>query len=275
MTATLTPPPAVPWPPASDLVAFRAGLVRFTGADVQRMWDADVLYEDSTVEMLDGLLVHRDCGDAADKPPVPRSDVEAFRSGLVRFTVAQATQLVERGVLPEDASIELLDGLLVRRQCGPAGGDAYVEGDDHNFTVAAFAAAAPQLCGTGCHVRSQSLLILTDVYGPYPDGLILRGPVTAYRGRRPTAADALCVVEVADSSYARDSTEKLAAYAAAGVPQYVIVDLRRRLAEVYAGPDAAAGIYPPPAVVTADGLLSLRVDDDGHAADVPLADLLP
>ena len=212
-------------------------------------------------------------------PPGPAagpSAVDAFRAGLVRFTVDQATDLVRLGILPEDSTVELLDGLLVRRECGPANGDAYVEGDDHNYTVAAIAAAGPQISAAGgCHVRTQSLVILTGAYAPYPDGMVLRGPVTAYRGRRPTAADVLCLIEVADSSYDRDSTAKWAAYAAAGVPQYVIVDLRRRVAEVYAGPDAAAGTYPPPAVVAADGTLAVRVGDGGETVDVALADLLP
>ena len=61
--------------------------------------------------------------------------------------------------------------------------------------------------------------------------MILRENLQAYRQRLATAADAWCVVEVADSSYERDRGEKYRAYAAAGVEQYIIINLRNRTAE--------------------------------------------
>ena len=115
---------------------------------------------------------------------------------------------------------------------------------------------------------------MTDTDGPDPDGLVHRGPVTACRGRIPRVDDVLCLIEVADSRHARGSIDKLAAYAAAGVPQYVIVDLRRRAVEVYAEPDRAAGTYPPPTVVPADGAIPLRVGEAETVA-LPLTDVLP
>ena len=284
MTATITPTRPVE---SADVQAFRAGLVKFTWTDVVRMCEAGILYEDASAELLNGELVYRDCGGDSGvggdherpggkvvAPPADvRSAVDAYRAGVVRFTVDEATRMVQVGILPEDASVELLDGVLVRRECGAANGDPYVEGDDHNFAVAALAAFAPLVAAAAdCHLRTQSLLVLTDSYSPYPDGLVLRGPVSAYRGRRPSAADAVCVIEVADSSYPRDAGPKRLAYAAAGVPQYVIIDLRRRRAEVYADP--AEGDYPPPAVVAADGVLPVAVGD-GRTVAVPLADVLP
>ena len=202
-------------------------------------------------------------------------DFEAFRAGLVRLTVDGATRMVQAGILPEDVNVELLDGLLVRRQCGPANGDPYVEGSDHNFTVAAIGELASQISGRGdCHLRTQSLLVLSDWYAPYPDAMVLRGPAAAYRGRRPTADDVICLIEVADSSYARDAGEKRIAYATAGVGQYIIIDLQRRLAEVHAEPDRSAGTYPPPVVVLADGSVPMQVGK-GEMFAAALADLLP
>ncbi len=96
----------------------------------------------------------------------------------------------------------------------------------------------------------------------------------AYRGRRPAVGDVLCLIEVAGSSYARDAGEKRTAYAAAGVGQYIILDLRRRVAEVYADPDRSAATYAPPVIVSADGSVALRVGE-GRSVDVRLADLLP
>jgi hypothetical protein len=103
--------------------------------------------------------------------------------------------------------------------------------------------------------------------------MVLRGTLEQYTDL-PTAADAWCVVEVADSSYERDAGDKLAGYARAGVVQYVIVNLRNRTAEVYTNPDPAAGTYPPPQVVTAGQQLGLRVGE-GDVFPVLLADILP
>jgi hypothetical protein len=183
--------------------------------------------------------------------------------------------MIRAGVLPEDSTIELLDGLLVYRDRGDANwGPGMASGPDHDLCIANITALIPQLNTGDRHMRVQSGLRLSGSYTPVPDAFLLRGGPRAYAGRLPSASDVLCLIEVADSSYARDAGEKLAAYAAAGVPQYVILDLRRRLAEVYGGPDTAAGTYSPPLVVMADGALPLRVGD-GETVAVPLAELLP
>ena len=92
---------------------------------------------------------------------------------------------------------------------------------------------------------------------------------TCLAGRRR-----ICVIEVADSSYERDSGEKLIGYARAGIRQYIILNLRNRTAEVYTNPDTAAGTYPPPKVIAEGDPLSLRVGEAEHF-DVRLAELLP
>ena len=45
---------------------------------------------------------------------------------------------------------------------------------------------------------------------------------------RPTVADVLLIIEVADSSLSRDLDEKSLAYAQAGVPELWVVDIRGR-----------------------------------------------
>lgn len=48
----------------------------------------------------------------APQPPTPDPIVRRMGYGPVRFTVNVAMQMVEQGLLPEDARIELLDGAL-------------------------------------------------------------------------------------------------------------------------------------------------------------------
>jgi hypothetical protein len=193
--------------------------------------------------------------------------------GDVRFNLADTLEMVRATVIPEDVSIELLNGRLVYRDRFDIKDGVVVFGPRHRYVVCKLADLSIGINDGHRHLSSQCQLTCSDWHAPIADAVVLRGSIADFDGL-PTAADAFCVVEVADSSYERDAGEKLFGYARAGVPQYVIVNLRNRTAEVYAGPDVAAGTYPPPTIVPADGVLSLRVAD-GELFDVPLADLLP
>jgi Uma2 family endonuclease len=67
---------------------------------------------------------------------------------------------------------------------------------------------------------------------PLPDAVVLRGPDTTYGTRWAGALDVAILIEIADTSYARDSGAKLRRYAGFRIPVYWIVDLNRRLVEV-------------------------------------------
>jgi Uma2 family endonuclease len=79
---------------------------------------------------------------------------------------------------------------------------------------------------------------------------------------------------VADSSYERDSGEKLTGYARVGVPQYIIINLRNRTAEIYSRPNTVAGVYPPAQIISESELLLLRVGEEEFFT-VPLGEVLP
>jgi Putative restriction endonuclease len=61
--------------------------------------------------------------------------------------------------------------------------------------------------------------------------VVLNGPETIYGTRLARAEDLALLVEIADSSYAKDSGPKLRRYAASRIPVYWIVDLSRRIIE--------------------------------------------
>ena len=103
--------------------------------------------------------------------------------------------------------------------------------------------------------------------------MVLRGALDTYTDL-PLASQAFCVIEVADSSYERDTGEKLAGYARAGVVQYIIVNLRNRTAEVYRNPDSSAGTYAKPQILSAEGTLAIQIGD-ADVFSIGLADLLP
>ena len=203
---------------------------------------------------------------------VPPSAV-AGRGPLVRFTVDDVQAMLRAGLLPEDASTELLNGCLVRKDRSAHGADPALHSPGHCYTVTQLGKLSATIDSPDRHVRTQLPIVCDAGQMPEPDFAILRGTNDDYMDRLPTAADALCVVEVADSSLERDRDEKLPAYARAGVPRYVILNLRNRTAEVYTQPDRSAGVYLKMGVVLLDGTVALLADGE-PAATVPLVSLL-
>jgi hypothetical protein len=194
--------------------------------------------------------------------------------GPVRFTIADAEEMVQCGILPEDSTVELLDGELVYRDRFDLRGDEIVEGVKHNYVISALGRLQVQVNTAARHLRTQSTLVCSETHAPVPDGVILRGTLEDYRERLPSAADAWCVVEVADASYERDSHEKLKGYARAGIAQYIIINLRNRTAELHTNPDTAAGTYPSPQILGEDADLPLRVGESEFIS-VPMSAVLP
>ena len=80
---------------------------------------------------------------------------------------------------------------------------------------------------------------MAEGFSPDPDFTLLKYRQGGYgRGPRPTAADVLLVIEVADSSLEYDLGEKALAYARAGVPEMWVVDIPNRQMHVYIHPSA-------------------------------------
>lgn len=71
---------------------------------------------------------------------------------------------------------------------------------------------------------------------PIPDIAVVLGSRDLYRQRFPTHNDIALIVEVSDTTYARDRGRKYRRYARRRIPVYWIVDLNRSLVEVYSDP---------------------------------------
>ena len=95
-----------------------------------------------------------------------------------------------------------------------------------------------------------------------------------YALRHPSAGDVACVIEVSESSLRQDRTEKSVVYAAAGIPQYVIVNLVDDRLEVFTQPRVRTGKYARVAHLKAGATVSLSCGGGQHL-EVPVRDLLP
>jgi Uma2 family endonuclease len=127
--------------------------------------------------------------------------------------------------VPENTSVELLDGFIVRKDRSKAGEDPMTIGDRHRIAVLRLAHAARLFEPFGCFLQTQQPVSLPPLHEPEPDAAVVRGRIDDYLEHPPLAADLVCVIEVADSSLSLDLGPKLRAYAAAGIPQYIVADL--------------------------------------------------
>lgn len=104
---------------------------------------------------------------------------------------------------------------------------------------------------------------------PEPDVAVLAEMKPDYERRHPHGDELLLVVEVADSSAAFDLTRKAALYARAGVREYWVLDLNRRMLVVHRQGDGVQ--YRDLHMYSEDDLVSM----EGRAERVAVRDLLP
>jgi Uma2 family endonuclease len=198
----------------------------------------------------------------------------AGRGALVRFTVDDVLSMIRRKSLAEDARTELLNGYIVQVDRSSVGGDPSMHSPGHRKSVRLLTALVGKIDSPLRTTQIQLPIVCAERQMPEPDFAVVRGTDDDFTDGLPPASEVHCVVEVADSSLERDRGEKLPIYARAGIPQYIIINLRNRTAEVYANPDSAAGTYPPATIVTEQQRLALRVGD-AELFSVDLASLLP
>jgi Uma2 family endonuclease len=124
---------------------------------------------------------------------------------------------------------------------------------------------APALVGRA-EVQVQSPFAASDDSEPEPDVAVI--PAGDYLRDHPSRA--MLVIEVADSSLRKDRQIKPRLYAAAGVPEYWIVDLESDAAHVHRDP--YEGGYGRVTRQVHGDMLSLLAFPD---VSVPASDLLP
>jgi Uma2 family endonuclease len=188
---------------------------------------------------------------------------------VVPLTVHQYHRMQETGILAEDEPIELLNGLLVHKD---RGGAQMPVSPLHAVVVSRMVALAPDLEARGCHLRLQNPITIEPRHEPEPDGFIVRGRVDDYLDRHPEPREVTCVIEIADSSLRRDRTTKKTIYAEASIPQYVLVNLDRRI-EIYERPNASDGTYGSTRVLGKGDVLALSTG--AQPLEVQAATFLP
>ena len=145
------------------------------------------------------------------------------RQEKARFTTAEFLRMGESGAF-DDMKVELVEGELVRMnppQFAHASRQAKIA-----IRLSRLFAEARIVGEAGVDLGNDTVLGC--------DVAVLRTSVE--ENRLLLAADFLLVVEVAETSVARDTTMKRFAYARGGIPHYWVVDGNRSVVHVYANP---------------------------------------
>lgn len=132
-------------------------------------------------------------------------------------------RLVDQGFFDEDEKIELLDGVIVQMTPQGLGHAASIEELTHLLVLA---------LSTRARVRVQLPFAASDISEPEPDLAV----VPPADSRRSHPEEAFLLIEVAESSLRKDRRVKTRIYAAAGVPEYWVVDVSGRTIEVRTDP---------------------------------------
>lgn len=169
-----------------------------------------------------------------------------------RFSVAEYEQIGRAGILTEDDSVELLEGLIVQKM---------TKYPPHDGTIDILAELLWRLLPLGWFPRVQNVFVTEDSE-PEPDLVITRGRPQHYLKRHPIAADVALIIEVAESSIHRDR-RKRKIYARSGVKQYWIFDLNTGHIEMFTEPDTAAAEFQRKAVVPMGTAASFSLPEGG------------
>ena len=149
---------------------------------------------------------------------------------LHRWSRTEYDRLIERGLLDMDDRVELLDGLMVVKE---------PQGSWHAATVAHVQGVLQRAFGAHYHVRTHAPIALDRMSEPEPDLAVVKGRARDYLREHP--ATPVLLVEVADSSLAKDRLRKSDLYARAGIAEYWIVNAIDVVLEVYRQPERAGG----------------------------------
>jgi len=151
------------------------------------------------------------------------------------ITVDEYHWLAKQGFFDSDGRVELLDGELIRMP---------PRGPEHAYSSSALSRNLVLRFAGRAVIQPAGSVILDRFSEPEPDMMILKGALEAYKHRVPVPSDVALVIEISDSSLAKDRNRKSKAYARTGICEYWIVDLVHDCIEVRRDPrgDAYASV---------------------------------
>jgi Uma2 family endonuclease len=149
---------------------------------------------------------------------------------IKRWTRREYDRMAEAGLFGRGERVELLEGQII---------SVTPRQSPHSACIGLIDGALRQAFGPSYWIHVQLPLIVDPDSEPEPDLAVVPGSPRDYVHDHPHTA--VLVVEVADSTLAKDRTYKTRIYARAGIQEYWIVNLAERCVEVCRDPMISSG----------------------------------
>jgi Uma2 family endonuclease len=181
--------------------------------------------------------------------------LEAVQIKRHRLTVEQFDRMKIAGVLAPDARVELIEGQVV--EMAP-------RGSRQRSAISRLSRFLFEAIGDRAIVSPELAIRLDGMTELRPDLVVCKPRGDLYAIALPTGAEALFVVEIADTTLDYDVRVKGPLYARHGVPEYWIFDLPARALRRFRKPcgdkysDVSA--FETPDIIALPGLHDIRVD---------------
>ncbi|NCJ07533.1 Uma2 family endonuclease [Synechococcales cyanobacterium C] len=167
-----------------------------------------------------------------------------------KWTLEQYHQMIAAGIL-DGCPVELLNGEII--EMSP-------EGEPHAYSVSTVSDYLKTLLVNRAQVREGHPITLpTTQSEPEPDIAVVQPLKQAYRNHHPYPENIFWLIEFANTSLKKDLDPKANAYAAAGIPEYWIVNLQSMELIVLRYP--SQGAYQSQATLTSGTITSLAFPD--------------
>lgn len=136
--------------------------------------------------------------------------------------------MVEAGILQPDEPVELIAGQIIRTMSP--------QGTAHSSAIRRTRRLLEKVLGEQVFVQTQLPIQLNNYSEPEPDVAVVRADPRDYFDQHPTARDVYLIVEVADTTFRKDSDLKARDYAASGIEDYWLLDVDNRQLYVFREP---------------------------------------
>ena len=143
------------------------------------------------------------------------------------INVDEYYRMAEVGILTEHDQVELIHGEIIKKS--PIGSKHAAVVDRINNLLKMH--LSDQLI-----IRVQNPVKINDLNEPEPDISLLRFKDDYYAEKHPEPKDILLVIEVSDTTFSYDKEVKLPLYAAAGIPEFWLINIDKQEIEVHRNP---------------------------------------
>ena len=173
-----------------------------------------------------------------------------------KWTIDEYHRMIATGIL-DDRRVELLKGEIV--EMSPSG-------ETHAYFSSEAGEYLSRLLGDRAMIRQSKPITLPNNSEPEPDIAIVQRLGREYLEHHPNSENVFWLIEYSDSSLNKDFEIKSKIYAEVKIPEYWVVNLRKRRLVVFRDPQD--GEYASKSTLAAGTICSLAFPDVAVSVDL-------